>query len=64
MAPDGTFRNDVLPYPMTIIQSPAVDQGQAVIGLGYKYSQPSAPPGTAGSSTATTTTSWRMSGCT
>ena len=37
MAPDGTFRNDVLPYPMTIIQSPAVDQGQAVIGLGYKY---------------------------
>ena len=37
MAPDGTYRNDVLPYPMTIIQSPAVDQGQAVIGLGYKY---------------------------
>ena len=37
MAPDGTFRNDVLPYPMTIIQSPAVDQGHAVIGLGYKY---------------------------
>lgn len=37
MGPDGTYRNDVLPYPMTVIQSPAVDQGQAIIGLGYKY---------------------------
>ena len=37
MAPDGTYRNDVLPYPMTVIQSPAVDQGQAIIGIGYKY---------------------------
>ena len=37
MAPDGTYRNDVLPYPMTIIQSPAVDQDQAIIGIGYKY---------------------------
>lgn len=36
-APDGTYRNDVLPYPMTVIQSPAVDQGQAIIGIGYKY---------------------------
>lgn len=37
MGPDGSYRNDVLPYPMTVIQSPAVDQGKAIIGLGYKY---------------------------
>lgn len=37
MAPDGTYRNDVLPYPMTIIQSPAVNNGEAVLGLAYKY---------------------------
>lgn len=37
MAPDGTYRNDVMPYPMTIIQSPAVEVGQAVIGLGKLY---------------------------
>ena len=37
MGPDGTYRNDVLPYPMTVIQSPSVDQGQAIIGIGYKY---------------------------
>lgn len=37
MGPDGTYRNDVLPYPMTVIQSPAVNQGQAIIGIGYKY---------------------------
>ena len=37
MGPDGAYRNDVMPYPMSVIQSPAVDQGQAIIGLGYKY---------------------------
>ena len=37
LAPDGSYRNDVMPYPMSIIQSPAVEQGQAIIGLGYKY---------------------------
>lgn len=37
MAPDGTYRNDVLPYPMTIIQSTAVAEGEAVIGIAYKY---------------------------
>ena len=36
-SPDGTYRNDVLPYPMTIIQSPGVDVGEAVIGLGKRY---------------------------
>ena len=37
MTPNGTYANDVMPYPMTVIQSPAVEQGQAIIGLGYKY---------------------------
>lgn len=37
MSPSGTYVNDVLPYPMSVIQSPAVQQGQAIIGLGYKY---------------------------
>ena len=37
MTPNGTYANDVLPYPMSVIQSPAVEQGQAIIGLGYKY---------------------------
>lgn len=37
MGPDGAYRNDVMPYPMSVIQSPAVEQGQAIIGLGYKY---------------------------
>lgn len=37
MGGDGTYRNDVLPYPMTVIQSAAVASGKAVLGLGYKY---------------------------
>lgn len=37
MAPDGTYRNDVLPYPITIIQSMALERGEAIIGMGYKY---------------------------
>lgn len=37
MAPDGTYRNDVMPYPMTIIQSMALERGEAVIGMAYKY---------------------------
>lgn len=37
MTPNGTYANDVMPYPISIIQSPAVEQGQAIIGLGYKY---------------------------
>ena len=37
MAPDGSYRNDVLPYPMEIIQSAAVPVGKASIGLGYRY---------------------------
>ena len=37
MGGDGTYRNDILPYPMTIIKSPAVASGKAVLGLGYRY---------------------------
>lgn len=37
MAPDGTYRNNVLPYPMEVIQSAALDRGEAVLGMGYRY---------------------------
>src|SRR5699024_10832268 len=37
MPPIGTFPNDVLPYPISILQSPAVKNGEAVLGMGYKY---------------------------
>jgi len=37
MAPDGTYRNDVTPYPMEIIPSMALKRGQAVFGMGYRY---------------------------
>lgn len=36
-APDGTYRNDVLPYPTTIIPSPAVSQGKAIFGMAKRY---------------------------
>lgn len=35
--PDGTYANDVLPYPTTIIQSEEVPQGKAVVGIAEKY---------------------------
>lgn len=37
MTGSGTYVNNVLPYPMTVIQSAAVATGKAVLGLGYKY---------------------------
>jgi len=37
MAPDGSYRNDVMPYPMTIIPSGALARGEAVIGIGKRY---------------------------
>lgn len=37
MAPDGTYRNDVLPYPMTVIQSAELSAGEAIIGLADRY---------------------------
>lgn len=37
MSPDGSYRNDVMPYPMTIIQSLALERGEAVLGMAYRY---------------------------
>lgn len=37
MAPDGSYRNDVMPYPMSVIQSPALKRGEAVLGIAYRY---------------------------
>lgn len=34
---DGTYRNDVLPYPIKVIPSPAKAQGRATLGLGKRY---------------------------
>lgn len=36
-APDGTYRNDVMPYPMDIIQTASLPRGKAVIGIAYRY---------------------------
>ena len=36
-APDGTYRNDVFPVPCQIIQSTALNTGEAVFGMGKKY---------------------------
>lgn len=36
-APDGTYRRDVLPYPVDIIASPSVKSGRARFGLGKRY---------------------------
>lgn len=36
LRPDGTYAR-ALPYPMEIIESPAVTQGEAVFGLAYRY---------------------------
>lgn len=35
--PDGAYRNDVLPYPMKVIQSPAKPRGRASLGIGRLY---------------------------
>lgn len=37
MAPDGTYRNDVFPYPISVIQVPALPRGEAVIGMAKRY---------------------------
>lgn len=36
-AADGTYRNDVLPYPMSVIQTLALEPGKAIIGIAYRY---------------------------
>ncbi|MBQ6318203.1 MAG: phage major capsid protein [Lachnospiraceae bacterium] len=37
MTPEGHYVNDVLPVPTQIIQSVAVTQGEAILGMGKKY---------------------------
>ena len=37
MSMDGTYRNDVMPYPMRVIQSLALPRGKAILGIAYKY---------------------------
>ena len=37
MSPDGTYRNDVMPYPMEVIQTAALPRGKAIMGLAYRY---------------------------
>ena len=37
MGTDGTYRNDVLPYPITVVPSSAIPVGFAVAGLASKY---------------------------
>lgn len=37
LSPDGKYVNDVLPVPTQIIQSVAVTQGEAILGMGKKY---------------------------
>ncbi|ACD24315.1 phage major capsid protein [Clostridium botulinum] len=34
---DGTYKNNVLPYPTTIVQSTQVAEGEAILGLAKKY---------------------------
>lgn len=37
MLVNGTYVNDILPFPITIIQSTEIAQGQAVLGMADKY---------------------------
>ena len=37
MTPSGTYTNNVLPFPTTVIQSSQVPANKAVLGLGRKY---------------------------
>lgn len=37
MAPDGTYRNDVMPYPMSILQVAAIPEGAAIFGVSSRY---------------------------
>ena len=36
-AADGSYKNNVFPFPTTAIQSSGVDEGSAIIGLPKKY---------------------------
>lgn len=36
-ATDGTYTKNVFPFPTTVIQSPGVDEGEAIFGIANKY---------------------------
>lgn len=36
-ATDGSYKNDVMPYPVKLIPSPSVPEGEARFGLGKRY---------------------------
>ena len=36
-APDGTYRNDIFPVPLRVVQSPALTRGRAILGIGRLY---------------------------
>ena len=40
MAPDGSYRNDVMPYPMSVIPTFALPRGKAVLGMAARYFAP------------------------
>lgn len=40
LAADGTYRRDVLPYPMTVIPTAALSRNDAIIGIGNRYFAP------------------------
>lgn len=37
LTPSGTYVNDVLPYPMSVIQTSALERGAAIIGMAGRY---------------------------
>ena len=37
LAPDGTYRNNIFPFPTKLIQSVGVPEGHAIIGLAHRY---------------------------
>lgn len=37
LAPDGTYRNNIFPFPTKLIQSVGVPEGHAIIGLADRY---------------------------
>jgi HK97 family phage major capsid protein len=37
LLPDGTYANNIFPFPTTVIQSAGMPQGQAILGIANKY---------------------------
>ena len=36
-AADGTYKNNIFPYPTKVIQSAALEEGEGIMGLAKKY---------------------------